>query len=356
MKVLLALLTLLVFTSCQAMPQLPAGLRAQNAARPGAQNARQTDTYLCVIEPNGDQASTVKVMNLLTHQLRAVYLPGLIQSMDADQARNKLYFSVRGDASHYDLYELDVTNLTLNRPASFTQAGLVPVDFKVRDQKIFVAGRRDNRGMLLGHPLQQGGWENLAYDFLPGRLEWSSQANLLQSVFFDDDNLVRSTIDVAQKRVVKVQTFPHGIPFGNNIGMATADGEYFYALHQLQGLVEIYAFDIARQVVAKDVTTEQAVGILFSSAISKDGRFLYATIDNRLERYELQGTTMKHLPPIVLNFKEARYLTLSDDQHTLYVSHDGNTSVSRIRIGADNLTYSVDEIAFPGQNNEVIVF
>lgn len=332
-------------------PQLPASVQAQ-AANP----SRQVDNYLCAIEPNGSQASTVKVMNLQTRQVRAVYLPGLLQSMDADQARGKLYLSVRSPGNTYDLFELDIATLTLNRPASFTQASIVPVDFKVQNGKIFVAGNRDNRGIMLGHPLQQGGWENLAYDFLPGRLEWSNQPNLVQSVFFDEDKLVRSTIDVGAKRVVKVQTFPHGIPFGNNLGMASTDGEYFYALHQLQCLVEIYAFDISHQIMAKDITTEQAIGILFSSAISKDGRFLYATIDNRLERYQLEGTTMKHLPPIALNFKEARYLTLSSDQHTLYVSHDGNTSVSRIRIGADNLTYTVDELAMPGQNNELIVF
>lgn len=344
-------LALLGLAGCaQPAAQVPAALRAQATA------TRQGDNFLCVIEPNGAKASTVKVMNLLNRQIRAVYLPGLIQSMDADQARNKLYLSVRSEDNRYDLYELDVATLTLNRPASFTQAGIVPVDFKVRNQTIFVAGKRDNRGIMLAHPLQQGGWENLAYDFLPGRLEWSAQPNQLQSVFFDEENLVRSTIDVAQKRVTKVQTFPHGIPFGNNLGMASNDGEYFYALHQLQGLVEIFAFDISHQVVAKDITTEQAIGILFSSAISKDGRFLYATIDNRLERYELQGTTLKHLPPIALNFKEARYLALSADQHTLYVSHDGNASVSRIHIGADNLSYTVDELAMPGQNNEVLVF
>ena len=346
-----AALSLLMLAGCAAPAPQSAAVRTQaNSVRAKA------DSFLCVIEPNGDQASTVKVMNLANRQLRAVYLPGLVQSMDADRARNKLYFSVRTEGPRFDLYELDVATLTLNRPASFTQVGLMPVDFRMRDQRVFVAGRREGRGQLLGHPLQQGGWESLAFDFLPGRLEWASQPNLLQSVFFDEDNLVRTTIDVVARRIVKTQTFPHGIPFGNNVGMATPDGEFFYALHQLQGLVEIYAFDIARQVMAKEITTEQAVGILFSSAISKDGRFLYATIDNRLERYELQGTSMKHLPPVTLNFKEARYLTLSEDQHTLYVTHDGRTSVSRIHIAPDNINYTVDEIAFPGQNNEVIVF
>lgn len=344
----LALLSLL--TGCQALPQPPvqSSLRAQSMRA-------ESDRFLCVVEPNGE-SSTVKVMNMANKQIRAVYLPGQVLSMDGDRARNKLYLSVRADGPRFDLYELDVATLNLSRPASFSQAGLNPVDFKVRDQQIFAAGRREGRGTMLGYNLQQGGWTNLALDFLPGRLEWSSQPNLIQSVHFDEENLIRTTIDVVGKRVVKTQTFPHGIPFGNNIGMVAPDGEFFYALHQLQGLVEIYAFDIDHQVVNKQIATEQAIGILFSSAISKDGRFLYATIDNRLERYELQGTALRRLPPVTLNFKEARFLSLSEDQRTLYVTHDGKTSVSRIRIAPDNLNYTVDEIAYPGQNNEIIVF
>ena len=351
-RLILAALPLLLLAGCQAAP-VPTNqpvLRAQTATK-------QVDRFLCVVEPNGEKAATVKVMNLANRQIRAVYLPGIVQAMDADRARGKLYLSVRtAEGPRYDLFELDVANLTLSRPASFTQAGLTPVDFKVRDSQVYAAGRQAGRGIMLGHSLQQGGWTNLAFDFLPGRLEWSSQANWIQSVHFDEENLVRTTIDVAQRRVVRTQTFPHGIPFGNNLGLLAPDGEFFYALHQLQGLVEIYAFDITRQVVNKDVATEKAVGILFSSTISKDGRFLYATMDNRLERYELQGTALRRLPPVVLNFKEARYLSLSDDQRILYVTHDGKTSVSRIRIAPDNLNYTVDEVAFPGQNNEIIVF
>lgn len=352
---LLGLSSLMLLVSCQNAPNpiTAASLRAQQAL-----NRNQQDRFLCVVEPNGDQASTVKVMNLSNQQIRAVYLPGLVQAMDADRARNKLYLSVRGAGAKpsFDLFELDVANLTLNRPLSFSQVSMIPADFKVRDQQVFVNGRREGRGMMMANSLAQGGWSNIAMDFLPGNLEWSVQPNYLQAVQFDEENLVRTTIDIAAKRIVRTQTFPHGVPFGNNIGMVAPDGEFFYALHQLQGLVEIYAFDITRQVMTKDVTTEQAVGILYSSAISKDGRFLYATIDNRLERYELLGTSMKRLNPITLNHKEARNLTLSDDQRTLYVTHDGRTSVSRIRLAADNVNYTLDEIAFPGQNNEIFVF
>lgn len=354
MKPLGLVLGFLALCACQ-LPSNP----ALNAARVQAQQTRnQVDRYLCVIEPNGDQASTVKVMTLGNQQIRAVYLPGLVQNIDADRAQNKLYLSVRtpGNQPGYDLYELDVTNLTLNRPLSFSQAGLIPTDFKVKDKQVFVNGRREGRGTMLSNVLQQGGWNHIVSDFLPGNLEWSVQANYLQAVQFDEENLIRTTIDVAQRRIVRTQTFPHGVPFGNNIGLVAPDGEFFYALHQLQGLVEIYAFDITRQVVNKHVNNEQAVGILYGSVISKDGRFLYATIDNRLERYELLGTTMKRLPPISLKFKEARYITLSEDQRTLYVTHDGRTSVSRIRIAADNLNYTLDEVAFPGQNNQIFVF
>lgn len=350
MRRLLGLLLLL--SACQAAPQ--SAMRPPNALQAQAIQS-QTDRFLCVVEPREDDTSTLKVMNLANRQIRAVYVPGRILSLDADQARNKLYLSVRSGGPRFDLYELDVANLTLNRPASFSQAGIRPADIKFREQQILVAGQQQNRGTLVAYNLAQGGWTNLAYDFQPGRLEWGQQPQIVQAVNFDETNLIRSTIDIQQRRVVRVQTFPHGVPFGNNIGLVAPEGDYFYALHQLQGLVEIFAFDIAGETVQHDIVTEKAVGILYSSTISKDGRFMYATIDNRVERYELQGTQLRRLPPITLNAKEARYLSLSQDQRTLYVSHDGKASISRIRLAPDQ-SYTLDELAFPGQNNELTVF
>lgn len=342
-------------TACQSprTTSLPVALQQQAAQT----QAQQQDRFLCVVEPREDNATNLKVMNLQNHLIRSVYLPGRVMSMDGDQEAGKLYLSVRsGDqAPRYDLYELNVAQLTLARPASFSQAGIQPVDFEMLGRQVFVSGQQQGHGSLLMHNLDQGGWKQIVSNFPAGHLEWSKTPHQVQSIFFDEERIIRSTIDVQQQRIVATQSFEHGIPFGNNIGLAAPSGDFFYALHQLQGLVELYAFDVQNASVSMDVTTDKAVGILYSSAISEDGRFLYATIDNRVERYQLQGTQMKRLPPITLKAKEARHLSLSSDQRTLYVSHDGSTSISRIRLNPD-LSYQVDELSMPGDNTDLIVF
>jgi len=348
----------LLLAACQApAPVLrPSALQARQIV--SQNDTQQADRFLCVIEPRGDESSTVKVMNLQNRVIRQVYLPGRVLSLDGDSQRGRLYLSVRSGSqqARFDLYELDVSTLALTRPASFSQAGIQPFDFKTRDQTIFVSGLQQGRGTLTGHSLTQGGWTNLARDFQAGTLEWSRQPEHIQSIHFDEERITRTTIDTRQRRIVSTQTFEHGVPFGNNMGLPAPDGDFFYALHQLQGLVAIYAFDINAGTVNREINTETAVGILFSSVISTNGRFLYATIDNRIERYELVGTSLRRLPAISLNAKEARYISLSSDQRTLYVTHDGQESVSRIRLAPDQVNYQVDEIAFPGHNTRVISF
>jgi 6-phosphogluconolactonase (cycloisomerase 2 family) len=353
----LSLILLAALAACQPAPVTPPALNAalrQQSTDP--QN--QSNRFLCVVEPVDDQGAQIKVMDLQSRLIRRVYVPGRILSLEGDRAQNMLYLSVRSGAEQprFDLYALNLQNLQLSRPASFSQASIQPVDFRVRDQTLFVSGLQRGEGDLATLRLSQGGWSSLARSFPPGQLQWSRNPDQIHSVHFDEENITRTTIDVRQRRIVQRQTFAHGVPFGNNMGLSAPDGDYFYALHQLQGLVAIYAFDIESGSVNRDIATETAVGILYSSALSKDGRFLYATIDNRLERYELVGTQLRRLPPIELKTKEARYLTLADDQRTLYVTHDGQQSVSRIRLSPDYLTFQVDEIPFPGQNTQITVF
>lgn len=344
----------LTLMSCQVSPQLSPN--ASTAVQQKAQQAQQ-DAFLCVVEPREDDGSNIKVMNLQNRMIRSVYLPGRVLSMDGNQKSGKLYLSVRSGSQslRYDLYELDVARLTLSRPASFSQAGIKPIDFEMLDDKVYVSGEQSGRGSLVMHDLSQGGWKQIVSGFPAGFLEWSKNVNQVQSLYFDEERITRTTIDVQQQRITQTQSFAHGIPFGNNLGLAAPNGDYYYALHQLKGLVALYAFDVNTASVNRDVASIEAVGIMYSSAISADGRYLYATIDNRVERYQLQGTEMKRLPAIVLNAKEARHLTLSEDQRTLYVTHDSTASISRIRINPDQ-TYRVDEIALPGENNEIIVF
>lgn len=356
----LASAALLLLSACQTAPVSLAPIshtvHQQNTTPTTPQNA--SNRFLCVVEPVDDQGSHIKVMDLNNRMLRRVYVPGQILSMEGDRQQDKLYFSVRlgGSSPRFDLYALDLHTLQLSRPASFSQISLRPIDFRVRDQTVYVAGWQNREGEMSALSLTQGGWSSLAKRFPPGQLQWSRNRDQIHSVHFDEDNITRTTIDVRQRRIVQSQTFAHGVPFGNNMGLSAPDGDYYYALHQLQGLVAIYAFDIESGSVNREIATETAVGILFNSALSKDGRFLYATIDNRIERYELVGTHLRRLPPIDLKTKEARYLTLAEDQRTLYVTHGGQQSVSRIRLAPDYLTFQLDEIPFPGQNTQITVF
>ncbi len=321
------------------------------------QSVQVQDRYLCVIEPRNEDQSTIKVMDLSNRLVRSVFLPGRVISLDGNQAANRLYLSVRSGSENprYTLYELDVTNLNLSRPVSFSQAGLTPVDFKVKEDQLYVSANRQGNGVLVNHPLSTGGWKYLSTKLEAGQLEWSQRQDVIYSLIFGDDLITRTAINVKTQQIVSRQTFSHGIPFGNNLGLVAPKGEFFYAFHQLQGQIYLYAFDIESNAVARQIAVEQAVGILYSSVISQDGRFLYATIDNRIERFELRGTALTKLEPIPLPYKEARHLTLSQDQRTLYVSHEQEGVLSRVRLFSDQ-TYQVDKLGFPGQNKELIVF
>lgn len=349
-----ALMVLLGLSACQAQTPLRPSVRLQ--AQQSSSQA-QTDRYLCVIEPKDEQNAIIKVLDFSTQQIRSVYLPGRVLSMDGDQAAGKLYLSVKSGSENpqYFLYILDLKTLSLSRPALFNQAGLAPIDFEVKDQDVFVSGQRAGQGTLVAHSLKAGGWNFLASQFHAGFLEWSRQPDLIYSVFFDEEQIIRTSIDVKRKQIIGQQRLNHGIPFGNNVGLVAPSGDFFYAFHQLQGHVELFAFDIEEEVINREVASEKAVGILYASVISNDGRYLYATMDNRIERFELQGTQLRRLPPIELKFKEARHLSLSQDQRTLYVSHEREPNLTRIRLLPD-LNYQLDVVAMPGQNTELAVF
>lgn len=332
----------------QAQKQQPQALQA---------SVQLQDRYLCVIEPRNEEQSIIKVMDLNSRLVRTVSLPGRVMSLDGNQAANHLYLSVRSGAENprYTLYELDVSTLNLSRPVSFSQAGLTPIDFKVKADQLYLSASRQGKGVLVNYPLSTGGWKYLSTNLEAGQLEWSQRPDLIYNLVFGDDEITRTSINVKTQQIVARQTFSHGIPFGNNLGLVAPKGEFFYAFHQLQGQIYLYAFDIESNAVARQIAVEQAVGILYSSVISQDGRFLYATIDNRIERFELQGTSLRKLEPIPLPYKEARHLTLSQDQRTLYVSHEQEGVLSRVKLFPDQ-TYQVDKLAFPGQNKELIVF
>lgn len=357
-------------TACQSAslvnpaPSNPVTQRAMTAAGslqatdPGFDPVRKSDQYLCVVEPTANNRSTLKVMNLQTRWVRRIDLVGRVLTMTGDRANGKLYLSVRSGTSqpYYEMFVLDLKSFQLDRSLSFSQARLVPIDVKVRNREAFVSAKEGGIGGLLRNELDTGAWEYIASHFPAGLLEWGDRPHLIQSVYFGDDNIERTTIDIASQQVVDRQQFPHGVPFGNNVGLLAPQGNFFYAFHQLQGEVSLYAFDINQAAVNRQVALQKAVGILYSTVISKDGTRLYASIDNRIERFALQGSFMRKMPAIQLRAAEARHLSLSEDQRTLYVSHEDTEQISRVyEVGSEN-GYRVDEIPFAGKNEELIVF
>ncbi len=340
--------------------QTPRSTPPVNTVQPlQAQNTiRNRDRFLCVIEPAKNNRSTVKIMDLQSLWVRRIDLPGRVLTLAGDHATKQLFLSLRSGTSNpdYGLYSLDLNDLTLDRPLSFSAANLVPIDFAIRDRKVFVSAKEAGVGGLISNDLDAGGWEYLASHFPAGLLEWGEQPHLMQSVHFGDDVIERTTIDIREKFIVERQRFAHGVPFGNNVGLLSPRGKFFYAFHQLKGEVSLYAFDIESQSVNRHVALQKAVGILYSSVISKDGRYLYATIDNRIERFELQGTFLRRMRPVNLKINEARHLTLSQDQRTLYVTHESSDQISQIHQIDSEVGYRVDNFPLAGKNREVLVF
>lgn len=346
-------------------PAVGPGLTAQSnttandpAQDPGLNPSLQRDQYLCVVEPTPNNRSTLKIMNLQNRWVRRMDLPGRVLTLTGDRPNAKLYLSLRSGTSNpdYNLFVLNLRDFMLDHSLSFSQARLVPIDVKVRGREAFVSAKEGGIGGLLRNELDTGAWEYLASHFPAGLLEWGDQPNLIQSVYFGDDNIERTTIDIEAQQVVDQQKFPHGVPFGNNVGLLSPQGKFFYAFHQLKGEVSLYAFDIKEGSVNRQVALQKAVGILYSTAISKDGTRLYATIDNRVERFALQGAFMRKMPAIQLPVTEARHLSLSEDQRTLYVTHEDSDQVSRVMNVDSEHNYRVDAFPFAGKNEEVIVF
>lgn len=353
-KTLIAALSLLVMGCQQAGPS--ASLPAPPVSAQSTQVA-QNDAYLCSVESRSEKHSVLKVMNLQNRTIRSIYVPGQILQMEGKISEKHLYISSRqaGNPPQYALFQLNVQTLGLQRVASFNQAGVRPSDFILSGDKVFVTGKQGSVGLMTSFDLKNQGWSPIVQNIKAGQLDHGTRPGEFQNVFFDDEDIIRTTIDANNKRILNIQKYKHGVPFGNNIGLAAPHGDFFYALHQLKGHVAIFAFDINSGVNNRVIATETAVGVLYSSVISRDGRYLFATIDDMVQRFELRGTEMKRLPPIELNLKEARFLTLSADGKRLYVSHDGKNSVSQIDLGA-GLNYQLKELPYPGDNYELVVF
>lgn len=311
-KHLLPLFSLLCLVSCQSSPALMPSSRPD----PGLQAsdfASTPDRYLCTVERSQDGSSRIKIMDLSNRSVRAVMIPGQVKSLDGSPQNQKLYASALQNGQ-MALFEVDITRLTVQRTMSFAQVGLSPDDFLIDQGKLYTVGTQNNKQTaVMSYDLATKGWQPLVYNVKPGMLEFSTTARTLQVLSFGVDEMTRTTIDVNSKQTVSV-----------NYDIAYYKGE------------------------SKDT--------LYGGAISRNGRTVFASVNNRINRFELNKDQIRALPPIEITYAQARHVALSRDNRSIYVSHDQPNRVSRIRFNPDGVTYAIEEIAFPGTNNELVVF
>lgn len=336
-------------------PSIPIHTMEQRFNAPKAfKTFNQSEQYLCAIGGQNGNNSVVKIMDLKTRKLRSVFVPGFVQNMAGDKVNKKLYISSTR-SGRVTLYEVDIRTASIRYLLAFSQIGIIPDDFLVDGQKLYVAGEKNDQGVLYSYNIINKGWKPIVRNIRAGVLEWGTDDKTLQVIHFGEEDLTRTTVNIPRRKVTNVFTFEHSVPFGNNLGLPSPHGFYFYTLHQLKNQVFLYSHNLTSGV--RDVLEDPHAhdGVLYSSVITRDGRKLFASIDNAIQRYELKGTQLVRMPEIELKQPDARHLALSEDAQTLYVSHEDSNKVSRIRFNKDS-TYRVDFMAFPGKNNELVVF
>lgn len=309
---LLVLCSALALMACQSSPALMPSSRPAPGLQ-AADFASTPDRYLCTVERSPDGNSRIKIMDLNTRAVRAVGIPGQVKSLDGSPQNQKLYASALHNGQ-MALFEVDITRLSVQRSMSFAQVGLNPDDFLIDQGKLYTVGTQNNKQTaVMSYDLATKGWQPLVYNVKPGVLEFSTTARSLQVLSFGVDEMTRTTIDVNSKQTVSV-----------NYDIAYYKGE------------------------SKDT--------LYGGTISRNGRTVFASVNNRINRFELNKDQIRALPPIEITYAQARHVALSRDNRSIYVSHDQPNRVSRIRFNPDGITYTIDEIAFPGSNNELVVF
>lgn len=318
MKIWIKSLSVLVglLTACQTttgmVPQtnpVPTVIQAQSQKPIPA----LTDRYLCTVEHRPGNG-IVKIMDLTNRSVRSVFIPGAINRMAGSQLTQKLYVTAyqTENKSSQSLYEVDIVKGTVSRTLGFSQIGLQPADIMIGNDKLYATGIKQNQGAIFSYDLNTKGWQPLVYDIKPGVMQWGESANVLQVLHFNKAQVTRTTIEVSSRKV-------------------SANSYSFSHLNE------------------QDIK-------FYGGTITRVGNLLFASVNNRIERYELNGLQFSRLNPIELKYAEVRYIALSRNDRTLYVSHEKQNRVSLVRMNADGLTYTLDEIAFPGENNELVVF
>lgn len=320
----LALLMSSTISACSATPVVaPAQIGALNAAP--AQTVKNQDRYLCSIEAR-EGHSIVKILDLNQQGVRSVMVPGKVKSMDGVQAEAKLYVnSVAPGSNDQTLYEVNILDGQVRRLLSFAQVGLAPEDFLIQNGKLYAVGMQNKRPALFSYDLKAYGWQPVVYDFQPGTLQYGAQTQDLQILHFGPGSMTRTTVNLASRQTYSV-----------NYAFNYKTGELAYKTAQAQA--------------------QGSENYLYSGLISRNGRSIFASINDKIERYQIEDKQINRLAPITLPHALPRYAALSQDGQKLYVSHNQQNRVSRVRFNPDGVTYRIEDIAFPGTHQELAVF
>jgi hypothetical protein len=306
----LSLISSALLCACSATPIVapPTQVRANQAA---VETKVNPDRYLCSIE-NKEGHAIVKILDLQKQGVRSVMVPGRVKNMDGVQSEGKLYaLSVAAGSNEQTLYEVNVLDGQVRRLVSFSQVGLATEDFIIQNGKLYAVGIQNKRPALFSYDLKAYGWQPVVYDFQPGVLQYGVQTQDLQVLHFGSASLTRTTVNLANRQTYSVN----------------------------------YSFNY-----------KASENFLYSGVISRNGRSIFASINDKIERYQIDEKQINRLAPISLPHALPRYVALSQDGQQLYVSHNQENRISRVRLNPDGVTYRIDEVAFPGTHQELAVF
>lgn len=269
------------------------------------------DRYLCSVEHRENQA-LIKILDLQQQGVRKVVVPGRVKNLDGVQSEGKLYVSaIPVGSSEQALYEVQIHTGQVRRLLSFSQVGLNVEDFLIQNGKLYAVGVQNQRTALLSYDLKAYGWQPVVYDFQPGVLQYSLQNQDLQILHFGQESLTRTMVNLNSRQIYSIN----------------------------------YAFNY-----------KASENYLYSGIISRNGRYIFASINDKVQRYQLQDQMIYRLAPIILPHALPRYVALSQDGQQLYISHNQENRVSRVRFHSDGVTYRIEDLAFPGVHQELAVF
>lgn len=308
-KLMMGLLSSCVLTACQNATPLSLSPIPQQQLQANSYDPQYQDTYLCAVE-HREKQSIVKSMDLQTHQMRSTFVPGKVHGLAGDPDTRTLYIHAQEGAYH-SLYAVDVKSNSIKREAMFNQVGLIPEDFVITKGMLYVVGHQKNGTALMRMDLRTKQWMPVVYGVKPGDLEANLSNNDLQVLNFSDESLTKTTINVSmgQKK-------------------------------------EVY-FDFSQ----KDRHEKKLNGV-----ISQSGNYIYANFSDKIGRYRVQANKLVRLNPIPMNTTQARYVALSRNEGTLYVTTEQSNQVLQVHMSPNGENFKVRPLSFPGDNHELVAF